>query len=67
MHLCTHVYVSMRDYNVDVLHFMTNTQTFSCANLYVLSLSPGKLHESVEKVSELQRTGFSNTGIDHLD
>lgn len=38
-----------------------------CADLCVLGLSPGKLHESVEKVSELQRTGFSITGIGQLD
>lgn len=42
-------------------------QVLFCANLCVLDLSTGKLHESVEKVSELQRTGFSNTGIGQLD
>lgn len=42
----------------------TNTP---CVVQICVSLSLRKLHESVETVSELQRTGFSNTGIGHLD
>lgn len=57
--------MSMQGYKEYIWHIIDKNLTF-CAGLCVLSLSLSKLHESVEKVSELQRTGFSNTGIGHL-
>lgn len=63
MHLCT--YVSMQGYEEYLWHI--NKHFMFGADLCVLSLSLRKLHESVEKVSELQRTGFSNTGIGRLN
>ena len=56
--------VSMQGYNGYIWHINKHIMFFS-ADLCVLCLSLRKLRESAEKVSELQRTGFSNTGIGH--